>query len=88
MPPPPITPHIPQPRNILPQLSPEVVFDLQVRELGVDVDDGLVGEGAEARGGVDVKAREQVAGYLGADTVEGLDCFLRGRGGVLEGLFW
>lgn len=39
--PPPIRAHIPQPRNVFPQLSPQIVFDLHACELGVDVQHGL-----------------------------------------------
>ncbi len=72
MSPPPVRAHIPQPDYVLPQFPPQVVFNLHVGELGVDVDDGLGVEGAQTRGGVDVQACEQVAGYLGSDAVEGL----------------
>lgn len=54
VPPPPVRPHIPQPRYVLPQFSPQVVFNLHARELGRDVEHGLLVEGAQARGGVDV----------------------------------
>ena len=62
MPPPPVRPHIPQPQNVLPQLAPQLVFNLHLGQLGVDVDDSLAVEGAEAGGGVDVQAGEEVAG--------------------------
>lgn len=73
MSPPPIRAHIPQPDYILPQLPPQVVFNLHTRELGVDVDDGLRVERAQTRRRVDVQAREQVPGYLASDAVEGLE---------------
>ena len=85
MPPPPVRPHIPQPRDVLPQFPPEVVFDLHARELGRDVEHGLGVEGAQARGGVDVEAGEQAPGHLGPDAVEMLEGFL-GVWSVLEGL--
>lgn len=82
MPPAPIRPHIPQPRDIQPELAAELVLDLQGRQLGVDVDDGLRGDGAEAGGAVDVQAGEEVGGGLGAEAVECLEGFLEGgRGG-------
>ena len=82
MSPPPIRTHVPQPGNVLPHLPPQVVFDLQGRELGGDVEHGLRAEGAQARGGVDVEAGEQVSGDLVADAVEVLDRFLCGGGRV------
>lgn len=78
MSPPPIRAHIPQPRNILPQFPPQIVFDLHTRELGGQVEHGLRVEGAQARGGVDVQAGEQVPGHLGSDAVEVLEGFLGG----------
>ena len=80
MPPAPVRPHVAQPGDVLPQLAPELVFNLHLGQLGVDVDDGLVVEGAEAGGGVDVQAGEDVAGELVADAVEVAEGFL-GEGG-------
>lgn len=76
MPPPPIRPHIPQAPDILPQLPPQIVLDLHARQLGRDVEHGLRVERAQARGRVDVQAREYVAGYLWSDAVEVLERFL------------
>ena len=87
VPPAPVRPDIPQPRDIIPHLPPQVVLDLHGRQLGRDVEDRLIFEGADARGGVDVEAREHVAGYLRADAVEVLEGFLGVvRGGL--GVFW
>ncbi len=92
MSPPPIRANIPQPRNVLPQFPPQVVLDLHTRELGGDVEDGLGVEGAQARGGVDVQAGEQVPGHLRSDAVEVLERFLgygvRGMGGSVGDGLW
>lgn len=54
MSPPPIRAHIPQPRNVLPQFSPQIIFYFQTRQFGGHIEHGLRAEGAETRGGVDV----------------------------------
>lgn len=70
MPPAPVRAHVPEPRNVQPQLAPPLVLDLQARQLGVDVEDRLRGDAAQPRGRVDVQPREQMGRGLRAHAVE------------------
>lgn len=54
MSPPSIRTHIPESSNIFPNLSPQIIFYLHARKLCRDVEDCLVGKGAQACCGVDV----------------------------------
>ena len=45
--------------DVLPQLPPQIVFDLHVGEFCRDVEDLVLWQRAEARGGVDVQACHQ-----------------------------
>ena len=73
MSPPPITPHISQPPNILPHLPLRIVFDRHVRQLGRQLGDGALGNIANARERVDAEFRQQARGGLRAESVERLE---------------
>lgn len=67
----PVRTHVPQSRNVIPQLPPQFVFDSHTREHGCQVQHLLISKRAKFCRGVDVLARHYVRGDEGADAVEG-----------------
>lgn len=73
MPPPAITPHIPQPANILAHPPLRVVLDRHAGELGGELHDCARGDVADARERVDAEFGEEAGGGVRAEGVEGLE---------------
>lgn len=67
--------------NVIEDLSPQVVFDLHIRESGRDIEDLLVRQLADLACWVDVEAGKEARGRVVSDTEEGLERFL---GALLE----
>lgn len=81
MSPSPITPHIPQPLNIILQLPPQIVLQRHRAQFARHAVYLSVGEVADTRGLVDVEAGHEAFADFGADAVEGEE------GAVDEGAF-
>lgn len=75
---PPITPHIPQPPDVLLDLPSQLILNRHVGQLGCEIENGFWGKGANSRGGVDVEAGHEARGEEGADAIE---CFEGALGG-------
>lgn len=76
MPPSSVRTNFPQTGNVLPHCSAQVVFDLEGREVCVQVEDLLVLKFAELHGLVEVEAGHDLARQRGTDAIESLESFL------------
>jgi hypothetical protein len=77
VPSPPICAHVFQTSDVLLHLSPQIVLNLHVRELGGKVQDGRVLQTADLRPRVDVEPSHDALRNLGADAEEALEGTLR-----------
>ncbi len=77
MPPPSITPHIPQPPYIVLHLPPQICLDRHRRQLRRDGIYGPGGQGTDLGLREDGELGEDAGGLLVSYAVECLECFLR-----------
>jgi hypothetical protein len=71
-----VRPRIPQPLDVVEDLSAEVIFDFHLRESRSKVEDLLIRQFPDLSRWMDVKAREETGGDGGTNAKERLDGLL------------